>query len=389
MDDNLCDIGDEVFSDTDRGALCGVLFLDLKKAFDTVDHTILAEKLKLYGIKAGTIKWLKSYLCGRLQVTRIGSEVSPPSLVTCGVPQGSILGPLLFTIYVNDLPNVISNSKINLYADDTALTVVSKNRSELETTLNQTLSEVSKWFKSNKLSLNIKKSKIMCFGTRSQLVKTSNLVVQCDNMRLEQVPCYKYLGVILDSSLSFSDHVEYIESKVLKRIGLLSRARNFLNEDTCLYLYRQLIIPLLDYGDYIYNGTTQRCSDILQKLQNSAIRCILRADRLTPIAVLHEQSDMVRLEIRRKKHLCIQMYKIMNNQLPGKLRQLFRYVSDVSSRETRSSISLDLYVHRPRLELTKKSFFFQGAVIWNNLPDHVRKAPSLEIFKTLLDTLDW
>ena len=144
-----------------------MLFLDLKKAFDAVDHSILAEKLKSYGIKAGTVKWLKSYLCGRLQVTRVGSEVSTPKLVTCGVLQGSILRPLLFTIYVNDLPCAITNSKINLYADDTALTVTSNTKSDLEQQLNKTLSQVAQWFKSNKLSLNIQKSKVMCFGTHS------------------------------------------------------------------------------------------------------------------------------------------------------------------------------------------------------------------------------
>ena len=213
-----------------------MLFLDLKKAFDTVDHNILTSKLRSYGVKSGTVKWLTSYLCGRLRVTRMGSETSTPKLVTCGVPQGSILGPLLFTIYVNGLPRAITNSQINLYVDDTALTVISKDKTELEKNLNKTLSPIAIWFKSNKLSLNVKKSKVMCFGTLSQLVKTSDIVVQCDNVRLEKVSHYKYLGVILDSSLSYSDHIEYIEGKVVKRIGLSARARHFL-------VSRHLCIP--------------------------------------------------------------------------------------------------------------------------------------------------
>ena len=123
-----------------------MLFLDLKKASNTIDHSILISKLRTYGVKSATCKWLFSYLCGRLQVTRVGQETSRPMLVDCGVLQGSILGPLLFTIYVNDLPSVVSQSKINLYADDTALTVTSSNPENLELKLNKPLAEVSEWF---------------------------------------------------------------------------------------------------------------------------------------------------------------------------------------------------------------------------------------------------
>ena len=123
----LIDFLANIYTNINKGVHCGVLFLDLKKAFDTVDHSILISKLRTHGVKSATCKWLTSYLCGRLQVTRVGRETSEPMRVDCGVPQGSILGPLLFTIYVNDLPSAVSNSKIKLYADDTALTVTSKD----------------------------------------------------------------------------------------------------------------------------------------------------------------------------------------------------------------------------------------------------------------------
>ena len=244
-----------------------------------------------------------------------------------------------------------------------ALTVISNNKIDLEHKLNNTLSEVATWFKANKLSLNIAKSKVMCFATHSQLIKTSEISVQYDNVRLEKVSHYKYLGVILDSNLSFSHHVEYIESKVLKRISILSRARHFLNKDTCIYLYRQLILPLMDCCDHVYEETTQKCKDVLQKLQNSAIRCILYADRLTPTTVLHDESDTERLEIRRKKHICIFMYKIINDLLPAGLKSFFRFVSEVSCRETRHSMGMNLYISKPRLELNRKSFVYKGAML--------------------------
>ena len=225
----------------------------------------------------------------------------------------------------------------------------------------------------------------MFFGTVHQLNKTSQITVQCDITQLERVEYYKYLGVILDSKLNFQHHIEYVESKVLKRIGVLGRASRFLSKDTCYYLYKQLILPIMDYSDHIYAGTTQRNQLILQKLQNSAARCILHADRLTPSAVLHSELDMDRLHVRRDKHICIYMFKIMNGILPEKLRALFKLVSDISIRDTRQSRCLNIYIHKPRIELTKRSFIYYGAVLWNSLPEHIKLAPTLECFKTLLN----
>ena len=278
----LMDFLGNIYENVDKGSLCGVLFLDLRKAFDTVDHKVLVSKLKSYGFKSSSAKWINSYLCGRLQVTKVGRELSRPMLVDCGVPQGSILGPLLFSVYVNDLPECLDTCKTNLYADDTALTIVAQNRESLETNMNQTLNEVFNWFKVNRLSLNCAKSKIVCFGTVQQLVKCASLNVQCDGVKLEQVSSYKYLGVMIDSKLSFAENTEYIYTKVVKRTSVLGKSRYFLSQELSLYLYKQLILPLIDYGDVFYDGTTQQNSYTLQKLQNAAFRRILKVPRLTP-----------------------------------------------------------------------------------------------------------
>ena len=381
----LMDFLGNIYQNIDKGCLCGVLFLDLRKAFDTVDHRILVSKLRLIGFKSSSAKWVNSYLCGRLQVTRVGRETSRPMLVDCGVPQGSILGPLLFSIYVNDLPNCLNLCKTNLYADDTALTLIAHNTLDLENKMNNTLAEVFNWFKVNKLSLNCTKSKIVCFGTTQQLVKCESLHIQCDGIRLEQVKSYKYLGVMVDSRLSFSENTDYIHSKVVKRIGILGRSRYFLSQELALYLYKQLILPLIDYGDVFYDGATQRSRHILQKLQNAAFRRILKAPRLTPPDLLHEDLCMDKLDIRRNKHMCIEMYKVIHDLHPVKLQEYIQKLSDISSRVTRQSSAHALYIKKPRLELTKRSFFYRGALLWNSLPGFIQEAPSLDCFKKLLN----
>lgn len=203
---------------------------------------------------------------------------------------------------------------------------------------------------------------------------------------IEQVTSYKYLGVMIDSRLSFDQNTEYIHSKVIKRIGVLGRARFFLSEEIALYLYKQLILPLLDYGDVFYDGTSQKNNVVIQKLQNAAFRRILKAPKLTPTDNLHEDLNMDRLYIRREKHICIEMYKIVHELHPVSLQAYIRKLGNVSSRVTRQSCAYALYIGKPRLELTKRSFFYRGPILWNALPVYIQEAPTLECFKKLLNT---
>ena len=383
----LIDFLDNIYQNIDKNMYCGVLFLDLRKAFDTVDHNRLIEKLKYLGVKSHSTRWFKSYLEGRQQVTKVGKVKSSPGLVTCGIPQGSILGPLLFSIFVNDLPNCLNTESINLYADDTAISIFSKDPQELECNLNVALALLKNWFDKNKLSLNCTKSKVMYFGTHKKLMNLQSLQVKCNEVVLENVEQYKYLGVLLDSNLNFKANTEYIANKVIKRTGILGRARHFLDQHTCLYLYKQLILPLIDYADFIYDDSAQYNMHLLQILQNNASRRILKADRLTHVLDLHTSLQIDYLNVRRKKHTLIWVYKILNGLAPKRLERLFTRISEVTHRLTRYNEGDKLYIPKPRLELTKKSFRYRAATLWNNLPEYIKTAPSIVHFKSALDII--
>ena len=172
----------------DDGLINSVLFLDLKKAFDTVDHSILLKKLQLYGLDPHAVQWFKSYLSNRFQSTYVNGTLSDYLPVSCGVPQGSVLGPLLFLIYINDLQECELSSSALMYADDTSLTLSAYDPATLEEKLNKDLDEVQKWLKSNKLTLNVKKTKYMIIGSHYQLRNLNDdLNVTVNSQQLTQV----------------------------------------------------------------------------------------------------------------------------------------------------------------------------------------------------------
>ena len=189
-------VTDLLFKEIDSKNLTGVLFLDLKKAFDTVDHGTLLSKLETYGITENEQSWFKSYLSDRSQSVSIGNTSSDSMGISHGVPQGSILGPLLFTLYINDLPGVTSKCKVILYADDTALIYSHKSKDAIQDVLSTELCKVKNWLDLNKLTLNAKKTKSMLFGSQQLLAKSGTLDIKICGENVEQVKVFKYLGNI-------------------------------------------------------------------------------------------------------------------------------------------------------------------------------------------------
>ena len=336
---------DDLYSGMDTGNLAGMVFVDLKKAFDTVDHQILCGKLESYGVLQRELAWFGSYLANRVQYCRVNGVDSQIENINIGVPQGSCLGPLLFLVYINDLPRAIKNSTTSMYADDTSLCFQSKDLSRVNEALNEDLSRLDAWLVSNKMSLNVAKTKSMLVSTKAKR-KTLNksnqdLQVNINETELEVVSKIKLLGVLLDNSLDWKEQVQAVSLKVSRGLGILKHAKKFLPFSALTSLYTSIVEPHFRYCCSVWGcaGTTE--INRLQKLQNRAARIVTNSSFDTPSNQLIEKlgwktiTELIDIESKTM------VFKTLNELAPPYLRSLFRKNSQSTSYRLRNT-STDL-----------------------------------------------
>ena len=269
---------DKISNALEEGDFVLGIFLDFSKAFDTVNHDILFEKLEFNGVRGTSLNWFKSYLSNRRQFVEYNGETSNSLEITCGVPQGSILGPLLFLLYINDLASVSSKIFSILFADDSNLFLIGKNPYKLIETMNLEIGKVTEWLRINKLSLNLKKTHFMLFKkSQTRCALDTDLVI--DGIKIGRVDKTKFLGVVIDPGLTFKSHILYIKGKIARGVGILNKCRKYLNESTLLTLYYSFVYPYFNYCNSIWGNTCQAYLDPLVKLQKRAIRIICNVDR--------------------------------------------------------------------------------------------------------------
>ena len=253
----------------DKGCVTGTVFLDLRKAFDTVDHPVLLiNKLKSLGVAGKSLEWFRSSLTGRVKKTMCVNALSAPAKVTMGVPQGSILRPLLFLVYIDGVQSELRHSKMTMFADDMAFYCRENSPTNLQSKFNADLAAITSWLHNNKLTLNVTKSKFMVNGGRDKLSQFNDIALVANNDQLENVTKFKYLGVIINQHLTWHDHIEQLQSKIAKKLGVLKRIKHLLPVYARRIYVSTMVIPILEYASIVWGDKNNKVlMDSIQVLQ--------------------------------------------------------------------------------------------------------------------------
>ena len=364
----------------DKCATAGV-FLDLSKAFDTIDHDILLTKLSHYGLRGIVLNWFKSYLSNRMQFVDYNGHMSTTKSITSGVPQGSILGPLGFILYVNDIPNAAPDLSFILYADDTSAFTSHHDIHQLNEIMSNGLNKLNTWFKSNKLSLNLKKTNYMLFGTQHKTKQLNNqLQISIENTNINHVNAAKFLGITIDQNLTWRKHIDELSKKCSRSIGILYKVRQFLPETALLSLYYTMFLSHINYGITVWGSASETEKERIHILQKRALRAISNSEyrcASNPLFIKYNQLKINDLcELDRGTF----MYKYCNNLLPHIFNNMFSTNSDNHAYTTRHAS--DFQYPKIKLEFSAKSMRYLGVKNWNNIPADIQCSKSLQIFKS-------
>ena len=377
----LLDLVDKISNSIENGDYTLGIFLDLAKAFDTVNHSILLTKLYNYGIRGVAHNWFTNYLNNRYQYVCLNNTHSDRLPVTCGVPQGSILGPLLFLLYINDLNTVSKLLTLIMFADDTNIFISGRNSDDLTTIANSELKEISNWFSANLLSLNIKKTNYILFGNK----KPPDISLLINNEKLLRVYETKFLGIIIQANLKWTTHIRLLENKISKTLGVINKAKNILATPHLKILYRSLIEPYLNYCSIVWaNPEKTTVLETLHKLQKRATRLILFASYRAHSKPLFQKLKILNIYDLCRTQILTFVYKSCNGLLPSNYKNYFTFTKDKHHYPTRSSKNYNLFRTNAQKLCRANALVNRGPKFWNSLPIPIKSAPSIGIFKRLL-----
>lgn len=374
----LTHLVNKITSAIDRKEVTAGVFLDLSKAFDTINHDILFVKLEHYGINGLALRWIKSYFLGRRQFVQFKDSRSSEQNIVCGIPQGSILGPLFFILYINDISNASTLTESLIFADDTSIFYSHSDPNVLESVINEELQMFDVWMKCNKLSVNIKKTNYVIFKSSKKKV-AHNFCLRYGNEILKQEEATKFLGVYIDQHLTWKDHISHICKKISKSVGVIHRSRFYLLTKTKLSLYYTLIYPYITYCNIAWSSTYVTNINRIFYLQKRAVRAITNSNFRAHSAPLFLRLGILDIFKVNSLYVARFMFCYHNQLLPPIFFNLFTRNNQIHDYNTRSAINYR--THACRINLKKFTILYQGPKIWNSLPINIKNSISLYSFK--------
>ena len=405
----LIEITEKIKESIDNGKFgCGI-FIDLKKAFDTVNHKILLNKLEHYGIRNESLKWFESYLTGRKQYVYLNGESSNLKDINCGVPQGSVLGPLLFLIYINDLPNVSEKLKFFLFADDTNIYFESNDLPSMEKVINKELEQLNLWLNVNRLALNISKTNFVIFRTYNKPIK-HNMTLKINKKAISQKEHIKYLGITIDSHLNWKNHIFNVSKKISRSIGIMYKLREFMNIKMLINIYYSLIYSHLVYAIHVWGSACDTELNKILILQKKAVRMITKNDQyplvpgpLVPSNPIFKELGILKVSDIFKLNVTKFIFSCLSLNIPRIFHDWFTMNHSIHNYNTISNTNINMknyfeienvtetnLLHTRYSRLVNyggKKLKVAGPILWNSLPKNIRNAQSVYSLKILYKKL--
>jgi len=378
----LIDIHDRIQDALDSGKCVLGLYIDLKKAFDTVNHSILMTKLEHYGIRGHVHDWFKNYLAHRQQYVSVQGIDSSTKSIHTGVPQGSVLGPILFLLYVNDIANAIKTDgvKVMLFADDTNVFITASNLFLLKQKAQEVMKQLTQWFTCNKLTLNLDKTQYSIFRKGNMKIPLEYDSLTFNRHTIQRVDHALYLGAALDDKLNWNVHIKNLIGKLVKYASAFKIISRLVPVQCKKQLYYAYIYSHLQYGIEVYGHTTDQNLKSIQVMQNRILKNLYGKDWLTPTNILHK--DLLLLKVQDIFKLKVNQFVFQHRKglLPSVFDSYFTNNANVHNHKTRQSLLL----HVPRTQSVSGQHTIKvlGVKLFNSLPNNITSITSVKSFKS-------
>ena len=373
----LTNMIEHFYSNIKNEKLTGVIFADFAKAFDVINHKLLLRKLKHYNISKNFQDIIKSFLSDRTQQVTLSTMTSTFLPQNFGVPQGSILGPLLFSLYINDLPLSISHSLCEMFADDTSLQTSDDNLTNLAKKLQQTVDELTTWTEKNHMALNPSKTKCMLITTsqkRATLKKSLSTIYLKDNI-IQEVDSHTVLGITIQKDLCWTIYIDKLSKIAASKLTQLNKIKHFLNLHTRKIFFHSYIQSIIDYTSTLWDEAPAcTLTQLFRTYKRAVKQILLKSSSLTPND--YTSLDILPLKLKLKLNKATLMHKIVNKVAPKTLIE-----KCPKNNKPNYHNELDI-CSNPRVSIYKKSLHYSGGTLWNSLPKYLRETKQLTAFKS-------
>ena len=365
-------IYDNLIQNVDQGLFSCCLFLDLSKAFDTIDHDILVWKLYHYfGFRGKAYDLIASFLNNRYQYTNVDNTLSSLKKITCGIPQGSCLGPLLFLMYINDLP-LASRFNITLFADDTYLSLSDKCLHTLEDKINLELQRIDIWLRKNKLSLNYEKTNFMLIHKQPKKVVQDDFKVFINQNEIQRSATVKYLGLNFDEKLDWSTHIKNLSSQLARTSALFYKLRNLTTQETMRLLYYSLIHSKVQYGIVAWGTANKTFLREIQIRLNYVLKIITSNSIFVPLSPIYKKLNILKLHDIYKLELGKFMHSVYYKRAPKIFNKFFKHLNEHHNYQTRQVDTSTYFLPRVNKQFAQNQISYRGTKLWATIPATIK-----------------